>query len=85
MIVTCDEGKVPHATSFQQMLANAQLETINYLMQKFINITSSKNMAVQVIFDYEGISTPCSVYNGTMVDCLCWQIIKMGKLYGFTA
>ena len=25
-------------------------------------------MAVQVIFDYEGISTPCSVYNGTMVD-----------------
>ena len=25
-------------------------------------------MAVQVIFEYEGISTSCSVYNGTMVD-----------------
>ena len=25
-------------------------------------------MAVQVIFDYEGISKPCSVYDGTMVD-----------------
>lgn len=37
-------------------------------MQKFINITSSKNLAVQVIFDYEGISRPCSVYNGNMVD-----------------
>lgn len=66
----CDEGEIPHANNFQQMLANAQLkkQLINYLMQKFRNITSRKNMAVQVILDYEGISTPCSVYNGNVVD-----------------
>ena len=37
-------------------------------MQKFINITSSKHLAAQVIFDYEGISQPCSVYNGNKTD-----------------
>ena len=29
-------------------------------------ITSSKHLAAQVIFDYEGISQPCSVYNGDL-------------------
>ena len=41
----CDEGTIPHANNYQQLLANSQLkkELINYLMQKFINITSSKH------------------------------------------
>ena len=63
-----DEGTIPHANNYQQMLANSQLKKqfINYLM--FINITSSKHLAVQVIFDYEGISQPCSVYRGNVLD-----------------
>ena len=57
------EGEIPHANTFQQMLANAELkkQLINYLMQKVIHTTSSKNLSVRVIFDYEGISAPCSV------------------------
>ena len=59
----CDEGTIPHANNYQQLLANSQLKKeLNYLMQKVINITSSKDLAAQVIFDYEGISQPCSVY-----------------------
>ena len=37
-------------------------------MQKFINTTFSKHLAVQVIFDYKGVSQPCSVYNGNVLD-----------------
>ena len=37
-------------------------------MQKFISITCGKNLAVQVIIDYGGISAPCSVYNGSILD-----------------
>ena len=37
-------------------------------MQKLINLTSSKHLAAQVIFDYEDISQPCSVYNGNKIN-----------------
>ena len=36
----CDEGTIPHANNYQQLLANSQLkQELNHLMQKFINIT----------------------------------------------
>ena len=37
-------------------------------MQKFIHITSTKYLAVQVILDYEDISQPCSIYRGNILD-----------------
>ena len=52
----CDEGEIHHANNFQQTLANAQLnkQLINYLV---LHVVAA-----------QGISTPCSVYNGNMLQ-----------------
>ena len=49
------------------MLANSLLKQ-QLINQKFIYITSTKYLAVQVILGYEGIGQPCSIYRGCVLD-----------------
>ena len=54
-----DEGKIPHANNYQQMLANSLLKQ---------QLIKGLYTAVQVILDYEGIGQPCSIYRRCVLD-----------------
>ena len=63
-----DEEMIPQCKRYQQMLANANLKIISYLMDQFVKFGIDSNLSVNIILDYEDIECPCAIYQGSKMD-----------------
>ena len=64
------DNAIPHATEYQQLLANPQLKRtfLSYLMQQFTVLTCRANLPTHVIIDYEYVICPVNIYRGKLLE-----------------
>ena len=67
-----DINTIPHCSDYQAMLANPKLKSqlVSYIMNKFQAYACSQHF-VNVLLDYEGISSPVSISSGSVLQVPC--------------